>query len=229
MPIILAQAEPPPAAVAPVLKSSIITMPDWAAKPAGSDIVPVYPKPALLAHIEGRATISCTVGVEGRLHECQVLTEDPAEQGFGDAALKLSVFFRMLPMTKDGHPVAGGVIRIPVRFQLPPAPVPGPPPPGGPVVRPQMVHTPSSSDVQRAYPPTAKQNKLEGRGAVKCQVTSDGRLDACIIFSEAPAGQGFGAATMTLISLFKLRDVDSYGEKVAGRSVIVPVGFRLSK
>ncbi|HLZ75178.1 TonB family protein [Phenylobacterium sp.] len=209
---------------------SVITMPDWAAKPDGRDVVAVYPKPALMAHVEGSVTIGCEVGVEGRLHECKVLKEDPAEQGFGEAALKLSAFFRMLPMTKDGHPVAGGVIRIPVRFQLQPTLIPTePPPPGGPVLRPVLLHTPSPSDVQRAYPATARQNKLEGRGAVKCQVTSDGRLDSCVIFSEAPAGQDFGAATMTLTPLFKLREVDLYGEKVAGRSIIIPVGFRLAK
>ena len=228
--ILMQAAAPDSGHTSAVSPPSVITMPDWAAKPDIRDVGAVYPKPALAAHLDGRATISCTVGVEGRLHECTVLTEDPTEQGFGEAALKLSTIFRMLPMTKDGHAVAGGVIRIPVRFQLQPALIPTePPPPGGPVVRPVLMHTPSPSDVQRAYPATAKQNKLEGRGAVKCQVTSDGRLDSCVIFSEAPAGQDFGAATMALTPLFKLREVDLYGEKVAGRSIIIPVGFRLSK
>ncbi len=218
------------AAAAASQPSGVITMPDWAAKPDGRDIVSVYPPAARAAQLEGHATIGCEVGVEGRLHECKVLAEDPPEQGFGEAALKLSPFFRMLPMTKDGHPVGGGTIRIPVRFQLRPTLAPTePPPPGGPVLRPQLARSPSPSDVQRVYPATAKQNGLEGRGAVKCQVTSDGRLDACVIYSEAPAGQGFGAATMSLAPLFRLREVDLFGEKVSGRSIIVPVGFRLSK
>jgi TonB family protein len=229
MPIVLAYAEPPAVSAAPA--PSIITMPDWAAKPDVRDLVTVYPKAALVAHIDGRATISCTVGSEGRLHDCHVLAEDPADQGFGEASLKLSAFFRMLPMTKDGVPVSGAIVRIPIRFQLPPpTPVPvGPPAPGGPVVRPDWLRTPKMVDVERAYPATARRNKLEGRGAMKCQVTSEGRLSLCVIVSEAPVGQDFGAAAMTLSPFFKMREVDFYGEKVVGRFITIPVAFRLPR
>jgi len=222
---------PPPSSLPPGARPSVITQPDWAAKPAMPDLVSVYPKQALLAGIEGHATISCSVGAEGGLHECRVVAEDPADQGFGEAAVKMSVFFRMLPMTKDGHPVSGGTIRIPVHFQAPPPPaIPaGPPPPGGPVVRPDWLRKPTGGDVVRVYPAAARQTKLEGRGAVKCQVTSEGRLAECLIVSEAPVGQDFGAAAMRLAPLFRMRDVDGFGEKVAGRSITIPVAFRLPK
>jgi protein TonB len=39
--------------------------------------------------------------------------------GFGDAALGLSSLFHMRPMTKDGRPVSGGTVRIPIMFRLP--------------------------------------------------------------------------------------------------------------
>jgi protein TonB len=47
-----------------------------------------------------------------------VLSEDPADQGFGDAAIKLSKLFKMRPQTKDGAPTNGGTVRIPIRFQI---------------------------------------------------------------------------------------------------------------
>ena len=39
--------------------------------------------------------------------------------GFGDAAMKLSKLFKMRPQTKDGQPVDGGTVRIPIAFRLP--------------------------------------------------------------------------------------------------------------
>ena len=68
--------------------------------------------------VSGRAEISCTVLANGKLSDCSVVSEDPADQQFGDAALKLSKLFKMRPQTKDGAPTSGGTVRIPIRFQI---------------------------------------------------------------------------------------------------------------
>lgn len=68
---------------------------------------------------EGRATISCTVTAKGTLESCEVQAEEPADMGFGEAALRMSKLFRMRPKTQDGAPVEGGSVRIPIRFNLP--------------------------------------------------------------------------------------------------------------
>jgi TonB family protein len=102
----------------------VIVKPDWAIKPTGADIVEFYPPEAVKAGVDGAATIGCTVSPEGRLADCKVLDEAPAQAGFGAAALKLSERFQMKPMTRDGQPVSGGKIRIPIRFSLPRAPQP---------------------------------------------------------------------------------------------------------
>jgi TonB family protein len=102
----------------------LVTQPDWADKPTAADLVKDYPADAVKAHLEGRATIGCDVARDGALKGCKVITESPAGAGFGEASLKLSERFRMKPMSKDGHPVAGGKVRIPIRFMLPSAPPP---------------------------------------------------------------------------------------------------------
>ena len=108
-------AAPPPEPPRP----SVITNPDWLRRPSGDDINRYYPDRASRMEVEGRATLSCTVNARGTLDGCSVVSEEPADMGFGDAAMKMSKLFKMRPQTKDGQPVDGGTVRIPIRFSLP--------------------------------------------------------------------------------------------------------------
>jgi protein TonB len=94
-------------------------MPYWIHKPSGEDMARVFPKAAARAGLEGGATISCRVTAVGTLAECKVAVESPPGQGFGEAALNLGKLFKMGPMTRDGLPVEGGTVNIPIRFRLP--------------------------------------------------------------------------------------------------------------
>jgi len=98
---------------------SIITMPDWRRRPTGNDMARVYPRRAKSKGLSGTAVTSCSVTKDGALAACRTLDEDPAGEGFGEAALKLMSLFQMRPMLKDGQPIDGGTVRIPIRFVLP--------------------------------------------------------------------------------------------------------------
>lgn len=111
--------DPPVPAPAPATASPVITQPDWSQLPSARDMARFYPERAARRGIEGLATLSCRVGVAGDLRACAVASETPAGEGFGDAALKMSTRFKMRPMTRDGQAVAGGTVRIPIRFNLP--------------------------------------------------------------------------------------------------------------
>ncbi len=80
-----------------------------------------YPDDAARRGIDGRAVIDCTVNPDGRLQDCAVDSQTPVDEGFGSAALKMSAHFKLRPMTRDGIPVSGATIHIPIRFVLPAA------------------------------------------------------------------------------------------------------------
>jgi protein TonB len=109
----------PPVPTNPPVRASVITKPDWARKPTADDMARYYPDRAQRMEVAGRATIACTVTAKGSLEGCSVVSENPADYQFGDAALKLSKLFRMKPKTLDGAPVDGGQITIPIVFQVP--------------------------------------------------------------------------------------------------------------
>lgn len=97
----------------------VITRPDWAKKPTGDEMAAFFPQRASDEEVSGRATITCTVTVEGLLADCSVEDEKPEGYGFGDAALAAAASFRMSPKLIDGEPVAGGQVTIPLVFNVP--------------------------------------------------------------------------------------------------------------
>ena len=103
--------DPPPAPpAAPVLTGVV-----WIERPGSADFVREYPSAALNAQREGRATLDCLVGHDGRI-ACTVIDQYPEGEGFGDAALRLSRLHRAAPQTRDGVATSGGRVRLTLRF-----------------------------------------------------------------------------------------------------------------
>ena len=169
---LLLQSTPAAAAPAPV-----ITNPDWAERPTGDDVSKFYPGRAAQIGYAGQATVSCIVLADGRLSDCKLTREEPEGRGFGDAALKLSAKFRMKPQTRDGQPVSGGTVRIPIRFIYPGI---------------------------RLAPLVATHPKLNsGHADLNCRVSESLLLENCFLETLTPRDDSLRETAMNLAIRFK--------------------------
>lgn len=100
----------------PAAAPTLIQNPVWVRFPSGEEMAKVYPR-ALRGM--GVARLRCGVRGDGRLGACHILEESPPDAGLADAVLKLVPLFKLKATTRDGRPVAGGVVDVPVRFVLP--------------------------------------------------------------------------------------------------------------
>jgi len=71
------------------------------------------------------------------------------------------------------------------------------------IVEPAFDVEPSSAELVRHYPPQALAQNVSGIAVLCCAPQSDGSV-ACEVSSEWPEGQGFGAASVTASTVYRL-------------------------
>jgi TonB family protein len=109
------------------LDAKTVARPEWTMLPTPAQFQAAFPDAASKAGVlEAKAVMNCTVTAAGGLTGCQAVSEDPAGYGFVAATLPLAGAFRLKTWTTDGQPVVGGVVRVPIRYDLKQVPAPAP-------------------------------------------------------------------------------------------------------
>ena len=85
----------------------------------------------------------------------------------------------------------------------------------------KWISLPTSRDLANAYPPNAMEHSKSGKAVMRCKVRPTGDLVSCVVISETPADYGFGAATLSLAPLFRLRG----GPFGPNASIDIPLSF----
>lgn len=163
----------------------------------------LYPTQAARQGLDGRASISCTITVQGTLRDCKVVDEAPAGMGFGNAALGMAPQLLFKPALMDGRPVES-TINIPVKW-VGMAGMRGSMPPS----RENKVFrdipwraAPTYTEVLGSYPTKARATKMNGVAVIDCKIGKDGRLSNCNTIRENPTGYSFASAARSLAPRF---------------------------
>jgi protein TonB len=99
-------------------RDGMITNPHWLNTPHPEQLTRYYPLREQVAAVDGHSLIDCVVQADGRLRDCVVISESPANAGFGQAALKLARWFRIAPQSCGGRPIGGKHVRIPIHWAV---------------------------------------------------------------------------------------------------------------
>jgi len=191
----------------------------WAAQPTQEQYMAAYPAKARAEGVGGKVLLHCTVAKDGDLAKCKVMSEMPAGEGFGDAALSLT------PLVQAAPGQTGKRVAVPLVFRTPRT---GPAPPFR-TARFDKTHKSQSrlGAVGPYMPVVAIDAKRNGTSVIECRLAADGRLSRCWMVSEAPENLHFGDAALRMAQAgwLKAQPAQVDGKPVDGERVQVSVDF----
>jgi outer membrane biosynthesis protein TonB len=189
-------------------------------------VLAFYPAAARAAGVEGQAVIHCKRDEHLALTGCTLVSEQPAGQGFGAAAMAMAAKSppnpKLLLRDAAAEPASDTTIKFTLR---PPYVTPDVTRMAHIVKSASIVSKPTNAQVQAAYPPRALDNQIQGGAVIECVVMTTGKLAECHVYDEQPTGYGFGQAALDLAADFLLKPRLIDGEVVGGAPVRIGVAF----
>lgn len=89
----------------------------WIYRPSDAELRRFWPADAVRDRISGRALLACQVPRSGRPERCWLVSDTPADMGFGTAAVQMAPLFRIRPVLRNGKVLPIPVI-VPVVFDI---------------------------------------------------------------------------------------------------------------
>lgn len=204
-------------AAALVLAGLAITSPasaqfrfNYQSVPTRESVDNVWPAEAKRAGVGGSAAMVCDIERDGRPSNCQIISEQPAGMGFGEALKQLLPVVRLYGMNPKGCAEYFRHMIFAVDWPLASA-------------APTWKRWPNAHETAAVYPLAPKMPRQPGEAAVECDVLAGGDLAGCRIVHEAPTGVGYGSALLSLTPKMALKA--STPERPLPKRIVVPMNF----
>lgn len=94
----------------PIWHPGIVSLPTVIEMPTLETLATHHPRNTGGADLPGYADLRCVTKTDGSLGECSIISERPAEQGFGRAALNVTPHIRVVPRLDDGAATEGTIV-----------------------------------------------------------------------------------------------------------------------
>lgn len=201
--MLVAGAAPRPCAAADMLAAQVA----WRHAPTHADVLAAAP-----AGQPGAITLRCEIKPGGALGDCARLGD--SGEALERAARTLAPSFTAV-FPAGVSPGDRVFSDIEFRFDLAAAPLE--------LAQPQFLQRAGDAAAASDFPAAAARAGLRsGLGVVECDGLADGRLGACAVTEEFPAGMGFGERALALAATFRLNPWQ-HGQAVAGARVRLPL------
>ena len=180
------------------MRDRLVSNPVWLTKFTPAAAATYFPPEAGVKGLTtGRGVAECRVEADGKLQACRGVSAQPEGAGFSEAAAKAASSMRMSPWTKDGGPVDGATVRIPIRLTLNDLRETA----SDHVV---WLQTPTGEEVLHAFPHPALIRNISGQVEMRCKVLDGGAVGHCDVLEESPSGWGFGPAAQQLAPKYRV-------------------------
>jgi TonB family protein len=174
--------------------------------PNDVEMVFAFPRSAYRARISGTASVECLLDDHAVVETCAVVSEQPASQGFGAAALQLVPYMSFsVPTSTEG---AVSTARFTITFDNPRADK-----------WPDFLSVPTADELRGPWP-----SNTTGQVRVGCRIETDGTPDSCEVLAPPNASAAMQAAAVQVMTGFKFSPAIRDGQPIPA-VVIVPFQF----
>lgn len=182
----------------------------FAKEPILKDALALLPEAA--RNEGGYAAMRCKVTADARLSDCRIVQESQPTLGFGQVLLGLAPQYRVKSPAEGGPQPGSEVVDTFDGFHFHKGA--------------DWLRKPSPQDLLVVWPKKAWERGVGGKARIHCLVSVQGALYECIVGSESPPGENFGAAAIALTPQFLMKPATLNGKPVISM-VSIPMNFEM--